>query len=420
MKDIDNTKTSKVYLKVKVALLSEVPFFASLLFDMMTVKVGKFGLLSDGNHKPTMGTDGKTIWIDEDFLNGLEKDLPVACSAVCHEISHAMWQHMSRAKRYESMGFDGAPFNAEVWNIAGDYVINAMLVSAGMKIASNWLYAPHRFDGTESVDEVYRELIEAEERKPKGGSQGEEGNEPDSSAGGGAPSDKGGQWDSHLNSQASVQPDNAQCRRAIESAMATAKAAGKMPGSLERAVTELLNPQVSWKKLFKLEVSRSIGRESTTWTRPNRRRLVSQGIYMPAYTGRGCRDIVVVVDTSGSIGGPELVTFLSEVEGILSTVNPAYVHLLGCDADISTVKRLPRGSSLKSNIPVLGGGGGTSFIPPFVWVEENRIRPAALVYLTDLLGPFPDAPKYPVIWCSTTKDKQAPFGRTIHINVKEQ
>ncbi len=71
-----------MFVAVKTALLLHVPFFASLLLDIMDVRIGKFDhLFPQGN--ATMATDGKTIYIDEDFLSGLK--LENAVFGVCHE-----------------------------------------------------------------------------------------------------------------------------------------------------------------------------------------------------------------------------------------------------------------------------------------------------------------------------------------------
>jgi len=44
------------------------------------------------------------------------------------------------------------------------------------------------------------------------------------------------------------------------------------------------------------------------------------------------------------------------------------------------------------------GGGGTSFIPVFDWVEQQGTQPETLIYFTDAQGAFPEAPpNYPVI-----------------------
>jgi len=61
------------------------------------------------------------------------------------------------------------------------------------------------------------------------------------------------------------------------------------------------------------------------------------------------------------------------------------------------------------------GGGGTDFVPPFKWVEENGIEPKCLIYLTDLCcDSFPPAPDSPVLW-ATESGRAAPFGETVTI-----
>jgi predicted metal-dependent peptidase len=85
---------------------------------------------------------------------------------------------------------------------------------------------------------------------------------------------------------------------------------------------------------------------------------------------------------------------------------------------VDAVHELYSGDSLKDGeLPKLGGGGGTSFIPPFVYLEEENIRPACLVYFTDMGGSFPDDPGFPVIWCSTTEGCEGPFGETIQVEL---
>ena len=46
---------------------------------------------------------------DEDFFATMK--LPERVFVTAHEISHAMWQHMARAKGYLDAGFDGKPFD---------------------------------------------------------------------------------------------------------------------------------------------------------------------------------------------------------------------------------------------------------------------------------------------------------------------
>ena len=61
--------------------------------------------------------------------------------------------------------------------------------------------------------------------------------------------------------------------------------------------------------------------------------------------------------------------------------------------------------------------GGTSFKPPFEYVDDNGITPVGLIYLTDLYGDFPDHPPgYPVMWwINSTCTDTPPFGHVVHL-----
>lgn len=385
---------------LKTAMLLYVPFFASLMIDILELKVGKFPEVF-GNNKPTAATDGKTVWFDEDFLDSLT--LPEAVFLLCHEIAHCMWMHMSRGKTYQDTGFDGDVFNASVWNMAGDYVINDMLHKSQIgDMPKGGLHDPRRFTSEMSAEDVYRELMK---------------NPPQGMGGSGQPDQHGNQGvtlDTHV---LSPQPINeSELRRAVQTAAEAAKAMGSMPGALERFVAELVNPQVSWQERLRFHVARNIGRDSKTWRTPSRRRLVLQKIYMPSHIGFSAGTVVVAIDTSGSIGQRELNTFLSELAAILDDCKPEKVWVLAVDAAVNAVTELDDGADVASNPPSLKGGGGTSFIPAFEWCDENGIEPASLIYFTDMCGTFPkDPPPYPVIWCATY-DTPAPWGEYIRIN----
>jgi len=389
--------THPLYTEVKTALLLHVPFFASILLDMMNVKIGKFPDVF-GKRKPTAATNGKTIWFDKDFFESLR--LPERVFVFCHEIGHAMWCHMGRGKHYFDCGFEGEPFNQGRWNRAGDYVINDMLVKAKVgKMPSMALHNPKDYPSDMLVDDVYR-LLKDDPEDGDGPGEGE-----------------GGTMDHHINAPPPGSGSEAEWKRAVATAADAAKSQGKLPAELARLVEEILNPKVPWAEKLRTSVFKCAGRDSTTWTKPHRRRLIVQGVIMPSYTGFAAGHIVFVVDTSGSMSDPEIAQGLGECDSILADCKPEYVTLIGCDAAVNSRVELYTGDSLKDTPPALGGGGGTSFIPPFELLAEEGIVPACLVYFTDMYGSFPDDPGYPVIWCSTSEDQVAPFGETIFVEL---
>jgi len=390
--DIQQSAEEKM-TEVKTAMLLHVPFFASLMLDMMVIKIGKFpDVFPPGNE--TFATNGKTIWCDEDFLASLK--LPEAVFTFCHEIGHAMWSHMSRAERYRTTGIDGKPFNAKKWNYAGDYIINDMLTKSKIGIMPQCGLLDSKYTHEEmTADEVYRDLPE----------------DPDDNSNG------QGQIDHHI--PADDNTTEAEWNRAVAQAADGAKAQGKLPASLERMVEKLLNPKVPWQELLRTILMRAASRDAYTWARPNRRRLITQGVVMPSYTGFGAGEIVIGVDTSGSIGEKELTVFLTEIQNILDVAKPEKIYVVPCDTCVHEVSVLEANDDLLSHKPPLGGGGGTRFSPVFDWVEEQGIDPAALVYLTDMYGDFPDEPPYKTIWASTSKGMDAPWGSLVEIDLEE-
>lgn len=383
-----------LYTEVKTAMLLHVPFFASLLLDMMKVQIGKFTDVFPEGMSHTAATDGETIWFDQDFFEKLK--LPERVFVMCHEVGHAMWDHLSRGKHYFDTGFDGKPFDPGRWNRAGDYVINDMLVLCKIgKMPNMCLHDTDKGKSGELVDDVYRKLED----------------DPDDGDGGGA--GVGGSMDHHIYKTAGKSP--VEWKRAAQTAADAAKSQGKLPAELDRFVEKLLNPKVPWTEKLRHSMTRVIGRESTTWTRPHRRRLITQGVIMPSYTGFSAGHVVFVVDTSGSMSEKEMAQGLSECDKILQDCSPKAVTLIGCDAKVNSIMELYSGDSLADNPPALGGGGGTCFKPPFKHLRKEFIEPACLVYFTDMYGTFPKDPGYPVIWCSSSEDQKAPFGETIYV-----
>jgi len=402
------------YTMVKTAMLLHVPFFASLLLDVMQVKVGKFpGMFpeafdQDGNPLPevtkqaaTMATNGRTIWMDEDFL----ERMPIECLvfATCHEIGHAMLEHMARAKYYQQIGFEGTEFSPVLWNVAGDFNINDMLDKAKIgKIyrdesgEAQWLLDP-KYNCDMSVDDIYRQLLK--NGNPQSGKGGNDGS-----------------FDKHIYSEQQINP--AEMKRAIQSAVDTARAVGKLPGELERFATEFLEPKVSWRDILRTTVVNAASRDTSSWARPHRRRLTSQGVYLARPAAFGCDTIICLVDTSGSIGEKELNVFFTELADIIRTCSPRVIWVVGADSRVASVEELPGDVDITGNPPKVGGGGGTDFRPAFEWVRDQGLDPDVLVYFTDMCGPFPEEePGYPVVWCSITKDQQAPIGRTIYVDL---
>ena len=152
-----------------------------------------------------------------------------------------------------------------------------------------------------------------------------------------------------------------------------------------------------------------------TMLRPNRR-FISDNLYLPSMYSEGLGEVVIVVDTSGSISTKELEEFQSEINCILEDTQPEKVYVLYCDTQVH--KDIDEFSS--DDLPIqltTRGGGGTDFTAPFEWVNEQSLNPDAFIYFTDLYGGCSaEEPWYPVMWLCTTDKKDVPFGDVIAMN----
>lgn len=197
----------------------------------------------------------------------------------------------------------------------------------------------------------------------------------------------------------------------LASAAQQAQQAGKLGGAMARMVDAWLEPKLPWRSLL-AHYFFDQARNDYNYMRPSRR---EGDMILPSLKSSQC-DLVVAIDTSGSIGEEELSEFLSEINAIKGAL-PVRITLLACDAKLAEDGpwvfepweefRLPR---------AFQGGGGTDFAPVFEWVEQENLRPDALVYFTDADADFPPvAPPYPVIWLVKGK-RPVPWGRRIQLN----
>src|SRR4029077_10579969 len=103
---------------------------------------------------------------------------------------------------------------------------------------------------------------------------------------------------------------------ALAQAQGAAAGRGPLPAGLGRAVKGVLHPPADWRAVLREFVSAS-AKNDYSWVRPNRR-FAAQGLYLPGLHSEELGDVVLAVDTSGSIDEKMLGVFAREVSAILS------------------------------------------------------------------------------------------------------
>ena len=361
---------------------------------------------------PTLATDGERLLYNPDYALSLSEQELIG--VVAHEVLHcALGHHVRRGMRDPSR-----------WNVACDLAVNPVLLGAGFALPQSRLmpgegeFAP--LPGGLSAEEYYAQLPDSsgqqdddaiKDGSANGGNCGDGGSSSDNSDPGGC----GSVQDAGDGSPAQQQASEASWQVAVAQAarMAEARGKGDLPAGLARVVEEVLQPAVPWRDVLRDFILRS-ARNDYRWNRPNRR-FVARGIYLPSLAGESLGDVVVTVDTSGSIGQEELDRFAAEVQGIVDAYD-VLVTVLYHDTNVTEVEEWSPTDGVINLRPL--GGGGTSHRCVFKWLEERSIDPTCVICLTDLYTTFPEAsPSYPVLWavvgdCRT----EPPFGQRLLID----
>ena len=198
--------------------------------------------------------------------------------------------------------------------------------------------------------------------------------------------------------------------------------AGKLGSNGNRNLDELMQPQVDWREVLREFVQTTCtGSDYSTWKRPNRR-YIGADIYMPSGITERIDELVLAIDTSGSISDTAVALFLSEVQSICTTVKPDKVRVLywGHEVVGDEVYELNELDTLVKSTKVRGGGG-TDVECVTAYMDEHKISPQAAVILTDgyLYGGWG---KWvcPTLWCVLDNKSATPdTGKVVHIQTSK-
>lgn len=396
-------------------LVVKTPFFAHLLYQECTIVYS--------TAVPWAATDGKQLIFNPQAMIRDKWDIANVAFVIAHEVAHCMFGDLLMRAKWRKDGVvicrkgRQIEFFPSLMNEAEDYRINAMLVEARIgKMPSVGLYDKNLSEkGMESSVDLYEILYDRLTPQQKKSYQ------PGSGSGGG--------FDLHLEPTEQTKRDveSGKHTQAIAAAIQAAEATGQgsIPSAVKQLVGDLLEPKVSWQDQLRAVAMRATGDPAYNWKLMDKRLMV-RGLYFARTDNFGAGCVAVGYDTSGSCISQKVQTaFFSEMAGIVADINPEQLLVLWCDSKIQRVDDLDEPEDmeeLRLEINRKGGapgGGGTSFRPPFKWLEEQGIQPDLFVYLTDGEGTYPAVePNFPVVWAIMKGHRQdAPFGTVIEVEI---
>ena len=447
--DIEQIETKLAAARTRLIL--DKPFLGALVLRLPMVA-------ADPGWCATTATDARKFYYNPDYIASLS--MSQTQFMLAHEALHCALSHFARRQHRVQ----------HRWDLACDFAINPLLLEDGLTPPPNCNVMPQYLGMT--AEEIYPLIDENDDtetldqhlfdqdNQSGGGQQGKAPDKPDNAqqapgkggdnsqrdddrdSGGETPLDQQseqgeGQGAKPLEAD-SPQTDReqrdgddsgrgeptppplsneerqtleVQWQQRLAGAAQQAMQAGKMGGTMARLVDHLLQPRLPWRMLLARYMT-AMARDDFTYMRPSRR---EGDAILPSLKSSQV-EIVVAVDTSGSIRANEMDEFLSEVSALKGQMR-ARVTLLACDSNLSDGAPWVFEPWEEFRCPTeIHGGGGTDFRPVFDWLDEQGQQPQLLVYFTDAQGQFPPhEPNYPVIWLVKGRDS-VPWGQRIQLN----
>lgn len=351
----EKNKIIEKLVTARIGLLLRHPFFGNL--------ATRLELVDATDWLPTLATDGRKFYYNNDFVNKLKPK--EAEFGFAHEVLHNIFDHMGRRN-------DRDP---TLSNIAADYAVNQILKDERIGESPEWIqiYQDNKYRGW-SYEQIYNDLYEKAD-KIDFDKLGElldehldgEGNEDDNS---GRPK---------LTSE-----EKQKIRDEIKEAMiAAAQSAGadKIPAGVARMIKDYTEPKMNWRQMLRMNIQ-SIIKSNFSFNRPNRKSQQS-GAILPGMMNEETIDIAVSFDMSGSITNVMAREMISEVKGLMEEYKDFKLKLWCFDTEIYNYAEFTSDNTDDLDTYELTGGGGTMFECNWNYMKENDIQPKRFIMFTD-------------------------------------
>ena len=372
----------KMSLAVSKLVIKD-PFFASIALRLKRIPA------TPEMEIPAMGTDSRTLYYNEKWV--LDNPTNIVSGVICHEVLHVALQHNFRRK--------GRDF--ERWNHACDYAINGHLrENRAIKhcLPTTALYDA-KYSGWSS-EQIYKDLKDKKSKAPDEANIGivmdyqHDPNDPNSKP---------------------ISQQKQEIKLTASQALKASKMQGKESLTLERYISDDTRTILPWQEILNRFVSEHT-KNDYTWKKPNKRYVASK-IYLPALESPTLGTIACIIDTSGSVSQKEINLFASELKAIFVSYPETKIEVLYVDHGLAGHQTVTA-SDLKLQAK---GGGGTSFVPGFEYLEKEQVEPACTIYFTDgYCDRFPKTPEHPVLWCIISngiRQFNPPFGEVIKMEI---
>jgi len=345
------------------------------------------------NNLPTAGVSKNGInfqlAINEQFFTDLPKLHREGL--IQHEAMHIAYNHLTQWFNFS---------DKKIANIAMDLVINQTisddyLPEGGMKLE---LFPELNLEPDQGTHYYYEKLTQAKEQKEQTGSSGSQALDSLLDQMEGGQSNGNIELPDHSTweefdglSESESRIMKAQLDRVLEQAAdMTVKKRGTVPGNISDyllALQQVESPKFDWKGYLRL----FIGTSAKVYIKKSRRKENIKFTDSAGIKIKRKQNILLGIDTSGSVSESELLEFMSEIYHIWKT--GVEVTIIQCDTRIRSIDEYKGTFEMKFH-----GRGGTEFDPVLEYFNENRNKFNSLIYFTDGECSTDVKPRNPVLW----------------------
>lgn len=350
--------TAEIKLKRIRAHIMSHPSFAIASGILM---IGEAKIVEADHSISTAATDGENTMYNRAFFDALNEKQ--ARGLVLHEEGHKMLCHMWAWRHLFKI-------NPRCANMAADYVVNGWIVDTdptgefAVLPTDGALYNPDY--SPLDVGTIFRLL--QQEQEDGGSGSGD------------------GSLDSHDWESAAQRSDEEQKElgKIIEQAIREGQImVGKLKGNVARSINTFLTPKIDWKEVLREFLSSlAAGKDSKSWHSFNRR-YTSYDVYLPADISESMGEVVIAVDTSGSITDDVLGTVIKELVAMAKAVAPSKIRVLWWDTQVDKEQVIDGDYSKMEHILKASGGGGTYMSCVSEYIIAKGYRPECVLTFTD-------------------------------------
>jgi predicted metal-dependent peptidase len=365
-KELDKEVREKLK-EARVGLLFNAPFFGSMALRLELTNADQW--------LPTAATDGRKFYYNSRFIDKLKTEEIEFLFG--HEVLHCCYDHLGRTDTRDR----------QLFNIACDYAVNRDLMKhkIGTMITTVDCLYDSKYNDM-SAEEIYDVLYENAEKIDmddlinKMIDEHLEGDENEESSVG-----KNGNGNDEGNGPSTLsKEDKEEIKNEIKESMiqASQMTNAVTPAGVARMINDLTNPKMDWEELLRQSLESAI-KTDFSWMKTSRRGWHIDAI-LPGMTPGKEVDIVVAIDTSGSISDSMLNNFLSEVQGIMDCFTAFKIHLFAFDTEVHNPQTFTSDNLDDMSEYEIMGHGGTDFECVFKYLIKEGIEPERLVMFTDM------------------------------------